>query len=186
MNAHDLVQEIIERKGKIENVFWIACGGSMIDLMPANELLKREATTFTSTVYTVREFCLMAPKSLGPKSLVIACSHSGNTQEVVDGCEMALAAGAEVVAMTDCEGSKIDNGKWITWVYPWGEGVSQAEVPQGIGALIADYVFPHIPFIQRYLDRLPDYEDDEEVERQYREEQRQRRLARQRRRASRR
>ena len=76
-------------------------------------------------------------KSLGPKSLVIACSHSGNTQEVVDGCEMALAAGAEVVAMTDCEGSKIDNGKWTTWVYPWGEGVSQAEVPQGIGALIA-------------------------------------------------
>ena len=137
MNAHDLVQEIIERKGKIENVFWTACGGSMIDLMPANELLKREATTFTSTVYTAREFCLMAPKSLGSKSLVIACSHSGNTQEVVDGCEMALAAGAEVVALTDCEGSKIDNGKWTTWVYPWGEGVSQAEVPQGIGALIA-------------------------------------------------
>ena len=95
MNAHDLVQEIIERKGKIENVFWIACGGSMIDLMPANELLKREATTFTSTVYTAREFCLMDPQSLGEKSLVIACSHSGNTQEVVDGCEMALAAGAE-------------------------------------------------------------------------------------------
>ena len=68
MNAHDLIQEIIERKGKVENVFWIACGGSMIDLMPANELLKREATTFTSTVYTAREFCLMAPKSLGPKS----------------------------------------------------------------------------------------------------------------------
>ncbi len=111
MNAHDLIQEIIERKGKIVNVFWIACGGSMIDLMPANELLKREATTFTSTVYTAREFCLMAPKSLGEKSLVIACSHSGNTQEVVDGCEMALAAG--------------------------GEGVPQAEVPQGIGALIA-------------------------------------------------
>ena len=125
MNAHDLIQEIIERKGKVENVFWIACGGSMIDLMPANELLKREATTFTSTVYTAREFCLMAPKSLGPKSLVVACSHSGNTQEVVDGCEMALAAGAEVVAMTDCEGSKIDNGKWTTWVYPWGEGVPQ-------------------------------------------------------------
>ena len=137
MNAHDLVQEIIERKGKIENVFWIACGGSMIDLMPANELLKREATTFTSTVYTAREFCLMAPKSLGEKSLVIACSHSGNTQEVVDGCEMALAAGAEVIALTDCEGSKIDNGKWTTWVYPWGEGVPQAEVPQGIGALMA-------------------------------------------------
>ncbi len=69
MNAHDLVQEIIERKGKIENVFWIACGGSMIDLMPANELLKREATTFTSTVYTAREFCLMAPRVLARSHL---------------------------------------------------------------------------------------------------------------------
>ena len=137
MNAHDLIQEIIERKGKIENVFWIACGGSMIDLMPANELLKREATTFASTVYTAREFCLMAPKSLGPKSLVVACSHSGNTQEVIDGCEMALTAGAEVVTMTDYAGSKIDSGKWTTWVYPWGKGESQAEVPQGIGVLMA-------------------------------------------------
>ena len=27
----------------------------------------------------------------------------------------------------------------------------------GIGALIADYIFPHLPFIQRYLDRLTDY-----------------------------
>ena len=33
----------------------------------------------------------------------------------------------------------------------------------GICTLIADYVFPHIPFIQRYLDSLPDYEDDEEL-----------------------
>ena len=33
----------------------------------------------------------------------------------------------------------------------------------GVGALIADYVFPHVPFIQRYLDSLPDYEDDEEL-----------------------
>lgn len=31
----------------------------------------------------------------------------------------------------------------------------------GIGGLIADYVFPHIPFIQRWLDSLPDYEEDE-------------------------
>ena len=61
--------------------------------VPVGEPLKREATTFTSTVYTAREFCLMAPKSLGPKALVIACSHSGNTQEVVDGCELRAARG---------------------------------------------------------------------------------------------
>lgn len=33
-----------------------------------------------------------------------------------------------------------------------------------IGCLIADYVFPHIPFIERYLDSLPDWDEDcEEV-----------------------
>ena len=30
----------------------------------------------------------------------------------------------------------------------------------GIGGLIADYVFPHIPFIERFLNDLPDWEDE--------------------------
>lgn len=47
----------------------------------------------------------------------------------------------------------------------------------GIGALIADYVFPNIPFIQRYLDSLPDYEDDEELYQQERARIRRKRTA---------
>ena len=47
----------------------------------------------------------------------------------------------------------------------------------GIGALIADYVFPNIPFIQRYLDSLPDYEDDEELYQQERARIRRQRIA---------
>lgn len=31
----------------------------------------------------------------------------------------------------------------------------------GVGGLIADYVFPHIPFIERFLDSLPDWEDED-------------------------
>lgn len=30
-----------------------------------------------------------------------------------------------------------------------------------IGGLIADFAFPHIPFIQRWLDSLPDWDDEE-------------------------
>lgn len=47
----------------------------------------------------------------------------------------------------------------------------------GIGALIADYVFPYIPFIQRYLDSLPDYEDDEELYQQEMARVRRKRIA---------
>lgn len=31
----------------------------------------------------------------------------------------------------------------------------------GIGGLIADYVFPHIPFIERFIDGLPEWDDEE-------------------------
>lgn len=32
----------------------------------------------------------------------------------------------------------------------------------GIGGLLADYVFPHIPFLNRWLESLPEFEEDEE------------------------
>lgn len=31
----------------------------------------------------------------------------------------------------------------------------------GIGCLVADFVFPHIPFIERFLNTLPDWEDED-------------------------
>ena len=46
-------------------------------------------------------------------------------------------AGATVIAQTDNAGPGIDNGEWTCWVYPWGEGVPQAEVPAGISLALA-------------------------------------------------
>lgn len=51
----------------------------------------------------------------------------------------------------------------------------------GTGGFIADYIFPLVPPIQRLLDSLPEYEDDEEVYAQYLEERRARRMRRARR-----
>ena len=45
----------------------------------------------------------------------------------------------------------------------------------GAGCSIADFVFPHIPFLQKWLDSLPEYEDDVEIARLYEEERRERR-----------
>ena len=30
-----------------------------------------------------------------------------------------------------------------------------------MGCLVADYIFPHIPFIERYLESLPAWDDEE-------------------------
>ena len=31
-----------------------------------------------------------------------------------------------------------------------------------IGGIVADYILPHIPFINRWLESLPDFDDEEE------------------------
>ena len=48
----------------------------------------------------------------------------------------------------------------------------------GVGCLIADFVFPRIPLIERFLDSLPEFEDDEELDRLERERIRRHREAR--------
>ena len=48
----------------------------------------------------------------------------------------------------------------------------------GVGCLIADFVFPHIRPLQKWLDSLPEYEDDAEIARMYEEERRRRRARR--------
>ncbi|RKI66948.1 hypothetical protein D7V91_11410 [bacterium 1xD42-67] len=31
-----------------------------------------------------------------------------------------------------------------------------------VGGCIADYILPHIPFVERYIESLPAFDDDEE------------------------
>lgn len=51
----------------------------------------------------------------------------------------------------------------------------------GIGGIIADYVLPHIRPLNRWIDSLPEYEDDSEIYRREMERIRHNREARQRR-----
>lgn len=37
----------------------------------------------------------------------------------------------------------------------------------GVCGFIADFILPHIKPVERYLDSLPDYEDDAEIARRY-------------------
>ena len=62
MNAHDLIKEAIAEKGKFDSVYWIACGGSMIDLIPAHELLQREARCSITTPTSVATWALLSTR----------------------------------------------------------------------------------------------------------------------------
>lgn len=67
-------------KGKtIDHVFFVACGGSSAIMYPSKYVFDRESKSINSDLYSANEFIQRNPVQLGEKSLVILCSHSGNT-----------------------------------------------------------------------------------------------------------
>ena len=71
MNAKEVIRQVKEQCGIIRQVYWTACGGSLVDLYPAHCMLMGESTIVESGFYTAREFLLATPKKLGKESLVV-------------------------------------------------------------------------------------------------------------------
>lgn len=133
MNAKELMGSILKEK-KIDSVFFVACGGSLTDLYNGHFFLQCESADIRSFWMNASEFLHATPKALSANSLVIACSHSGNTAESVEAAVFAHQQGAAVIAMTFNKDSKIDKTMpgYTTWVYGWGDDISETEKPQGM------------------------------------------------------
>ena len=84
---------------KIENVYFVACGGSKAIFDPAQFIFDRE-TTLPSFVYNANEFIHRCPKGLGENSLVVTCSHSGNTLETTRATQLAGDKGALTISFS--------------------------------------------------------------------------------------
>ncbi|PWM34341.1 MAG: SIS domain-containing protein [Clostridiales bacterium] len=121
MDAKKVISDILAEKKEIKDVYFVACGGSLVDLYGADYFIKAESSTIHSSFYTSKEFVLNPPKQLGEKSLAIVCSHSGNTPETVEAAHMAKDRGAAVITLTHAAGSGCDNDRFIVWVYPWDD-----------------------------------------------------------------
>ncbi len=136
MNAHDYAKQVLAG-GDVSQVYWVACGGSVIDLYPANCLINANSKSMTSAIHTAAEFNTFPPAQLGPSSLVVTCSHSGGTAETIEATALAKERGARVVTMTNRAGSKIDNGEWPCWVYKWEDDTPQSARPAGFSLTLA-------------------------------------------------
>lgn len=115
----------------IGNFYLVACGGSMATLAPAQYILDREVD-IPSAVYTSNEFILRAPKALGEKSVVITCSHSGNTPETVEATEFARRNGALTICLSHLVDSPLWNAAEYRLHYDWGAEARAEENNFGI------------------------------------------------------
>ena len=80
---------------KYDNIILTGMGGSAI----AGELLKEYLKSELNIPLTVnRNYTL--PNYVGPKTLVLACSYSGNTEETLASTKLALEKKAKVVGLS--------------------------------------------------------------------------------------
>ena len=89
----------MKARGEVNEVYFVACGGSQAVLMAGQYLFDRESNV-PSHVYTANEFVYDTPKNLCERSLVISCSHSGNTPETIAATKLAREKGAMTIALS--------------------------------------------------------------------------------------
>lgn len=92
----------------VNDIYYVACGGSYALMLPNQYVMDREATSTAGHALNAAEFKARAPKRLGENSVVILCSHSGNTPETVEAAKIAREAGALTIALTNDPGSPLD------------------------------------------------------------------------------
>ncbi|PKL21410.1 MAG: phosphosugar isomerase [Spirochaetae bacterium HGW-Spirochaetae-4] len=131
MQEMDIIRAILDDRKKtgntINKVYFAACGGSIAALYPSKYLLEKESVKLNRVgYYSSNEFVLATPSALDKNSLVIACSHQGDTPETVEAIKLAQQRGAATVAFTYKSGSEITEYGDYEIVYDWGPESSPA------------------------------------------------------------
>lgn len=117
MNPREMVKDILAKKETVKNVFFVACGGSLVEFYPPKYFMDSEAKNCNAFLYTGEEFVCASPASLGEKSLVLICSHSGKTPEVLRAAALAKERGAVVVTYTANQGTPVNEAGDYNIIY---------------------------------------------------------------------
>lgn len=131
MQEMDIIRAILDDRKKsgktINKVYFTACGGSIAAFYPSKFLLETESVKLNRVgYYTSNEFVHATPRALDADSLVIACSHQGDTPETVEAIKLAQEKGAATIAFTYKSGSEITKYGDHEIVYDWGPASSPA------------------------------------------------------------
>jgi fructoselysine-6-P-deglycase FrlB-like protein len=133
MNVTQSAKEIVERNGgKISEIYFVACGGSLVDMYVSDFFVRSESISITSGWYNANEFVHATPKRLGTTSVVILCSHSGDTPETVAAAVLARKSGAQTVGLTYNKDAALLAESDYSFIYEWGDETRVHNNPMAI------------------------------------------------------
>lgn len=133
MDVKKVVTEIVKKNGgELSNIYFVACGGSLVDMYVADYFMKAEVLKAGTGLYTANEFVHVTPKRLDEHSVVILCSHGGNTSETVEAGKVAQKRGAITIGLTHNKNAELLNVSDYSFLYEWGDGAKVLNNPMAI------------------------------------------------------
>lgn len=126
---------------QVTEVFLVACGGSLVDLYASRYFLANESRLVRTDLITANEFVHAVPKVLGESSVVIVCSHSGGTPELVEAAKVAKTAGALTMTLTNNKSADIARFSDLNIIYDWGEASKIQDNPMAITLALCLEIF---------------------------------------------
>lgn len=118
----------VAARERVSNVMLTACGGSYAVMMPAEYFFATNAKKTYAQAINAAEFTSQNSALVSEASVVILCSHSGNTPETVAAAEHARSRGALTIAFTFDLDSPLAQASEYVIGYQHGEGKSEAYV----------------------------------------------------------
>ncbi|WP_313685444.1 SIS domain-containing protein [Pantoea sp.] len=116
----------------VRQVFLVACGGSLVDMYPAHYFLNEQGENLRSWMMTANEFVYATPHALGESSIVIVCSHGGNTPESVAAAQLAKTRGAATITLTHNAEAQLLQWADHNLLYKWGDDTLVTENPMAL------------------------------------------------------
>jgi len=151
-----MVQRVLKHNGgKIDSIYFTACGGSLVDMYVSYYFLQAESKKITTGWYTANEFVHVTPKKMGKNSIVFVVSHSGNTPESVEAARVAQERGALTIGLTFNDKADLLKYSDEKIVYEWG---NEKEVVHNPMAIMLDMTTQLMAGIEGY-DKLPAFKD---------------------------
>ena len=101
MEIRNIIEKIAkekEGKGGIQNVVWVAAGGSNGGNYPAQYFMDREAKSIRSQMFTSNEFVYAPPKFVGENTIAVITSMRG-TPETCVAAQVAKDLGAVTIGL---------------------------------------------------------------------------------------
>ncbi len=137
MEIKNVIAELLKKNEKIDNIWFIACGGSLAAYYPAKIFLETESKKLRVGYMNSSEFLNSTPKQFGENSILVVTSHRGNTPETVESGKFGKAKGVPVIAVTYNKESPIVEHADYVLTYSFGEDRDVAEEKTMVGLKLA-------------------------------------------------